>query len=420
MNMNSAETSTTASKTSLYVAIVVFTAALVLLLVAAGIGNAAQTPQARAPMSVVTGTVKVQQQFETPISVFGLVESPKSTSLSFDTGGQIEEVLVEEGDAVSKGDVVARLDTQRLRAQQEELNASLVRVKADLDLAKINNDRTQSLVDRKLESAQRLDETNASLSVANARVDEIEASLNSMNVALDRAVLYAPFDGQVNRRFFDEGSVVNVGTAVIGITSNEQFQARFAVPADIIDQFDIGESVTLRIGEQNAAGVVTQRLAVRNIQTRTVDILVTLNSNDKVRPGDMAILFGARSHNEQGSWLPVTALSNGLRGLWRVFVLSDAAQSERGTALEARVVEVVYTDGNNAFVRGALKDGDRYIVDGTHKLSPGQRVSAASASTQTQTQTERKPYSERSALESGVQSGVQSGGQSSAQYAGVQ
>lgn len=416
MNMNSADTSSTASKASLYIAIVAFAAALVLLLVAAGIGNAAQTPQTRAPMSVVTGTVKVQQQFETPISVFGLVESPKSTSLSFDSAGQIEEVLVEEGDAVSKGDIVARLDTQRLRAQQEELNASLVRVKADLNLAKINNDRTQSLVDRKLESAQRLDETNASLSVANARVDEIEASLNSMNVALDRAVLYAPFDGQVNRRFFDEGSVVNAGTAVVGITSNEQFQARFAVPADIIDQFDISESVTLRIGEQNAAGVVTQRLTVRNIQTRTVDILVTLNSNDKVRPGDMAILFGARSHNEQGSWLPVTALSNGLRGLWRVFVLSDAAQSESGTALEARVVEVVYTDGKNAFVRGALKDGDRYIVDGTHKLSPGQRVSAASASTQAQTQTERKPYFERSALESGVQSG----GQSSAQYAGVQ
>jgi len=123
-------------------------------------------------------------------------------------------------------------------------------------------------------------------------------------------------------------------------------------------------------------------------------------------------LFGARSHNEQGSWLPVTALSNGLRGLWRVFVLGDAAQSESGTALEARVVEVVYTDGNNAFVRGALKEGDRYIVDGTHKLSPGQRVSAASASTQTQTQTERKSYSERSAPESG--------GQNSAQYAGVQ
>lgn len=400
MDMNSGDTTSSTSKAPLYIAILVFTAALVLLLVAAGIGNAAQTSQARVPMSVVTGTVKVQQQFETPINVFGLVESPKSTSLSFDTSGQIEEVLVEEGDAVSKGDVIARLDTQRLRAQQEELNASLVRVKADLNLAKINKDRTQSLVDRKLESAQRLDETDASLSAANARVDEVEASLNSMAVALDRAVLYAPFDGQVNRRFFDEGSVVNAGMAVVGITSNEQFQSRFAVPADIIEQFDIGEPVIIRIGKQNVEGVVTQRLAVRNIQTRTVDILVTLDSNDKVRPGDMAILSGGRLHNEQGSWLPVTALSNGLRGLWRVFVISDPNKNESGTALEARVVEVVYTDGNNAFVRGALKDGDRYIVDGTHKLSPGQRVSPANTQTQAQVKPIRKP--ELSALQGGT------------------
>jgi RND family efflux transporter MFP subunit len=405
MKMNSADTSLTAGKAPLYIAILVFTAALVLLLVIAGIGNAAQTTEARVPMSVVTDTVKVQKQFETPINVFGLVESPKSTLLSFDTSGQIDEVLVEEGDAVSKGDVVARLDIQRLKARQKELNASLLRVKADLDLAKINYDRTQSLVDRKLESAQRLDETKASLSVARARVEEITASLNSMNVALDRAVLYAPFDGQVDRRFFDEGSVVNATVAVVGITSNEKYQARFAVPSDIIDQFDIGEPVIISIGKQSAEGVVTQRLAVRNIQTRTVDILVILNSNDKIRPGDMAILSGARLHDETGSWLPVTALSNGLRGLWRVFVLNDTNNNESSSALEARVVEVVYTDGNNAFVRGALKEGDRFIVDGTHKLSPGQRVSAVNVTDQVKSKLKSKPL--QGALQGVVQGGVQ-------------
>ena len=121
-------------------------------------------------------------------------------------------------------------------------------------------------------------------------------------------------------------------------------------------------------------GTVTQRLPVRNVRTRTIDILVTLNSNESVRPGDMAILSGSRSHSETGSWLPVNALSNGLRGLWRVFVLSN----EQNATLEARVVEVVYTDGNNAFVRGALKDGEIYVSEGTHKLAPGQMVSIPS------------------------------------------
>jgi len=60
--------------------------------------------------------------------------------------------------------------------------------------------------------------------------------------------------------------------------------------------------------------------------------------------------------------------------LWRVFVLSN----EKNTTLEARIVEVVYTDGNNAFVRGALKDGEIYVNEGTHKLAPGQMVSIPS------------------------------------------
>lgn len=75
-----------------------------------------------------------------------------------------------------------------------------------------------------------------------------------------------------------------------------------------------------------------------------------------------------------GAWLPVNALSNGLRGLWRVFVLS----SESNATIEARVVEVVYTDGNKAFVRGALKNGDVYVNEGTHKLAPGQMVAIPS------------------------------------------
>ena len=88
----------------------------------------------------------------------------------------------------------------------------------------------------------------------------------------------------------------------------------------------------------------------------------------------MAILNGSRSHSETGAWLPVSALSNGLRGLWRVFVLSDGQPLK----LQARVVEVVYTDGNQAFVRGALKEGEMYVNEGTHKLAPGQIVSLPS------------------------------------------
>lgn len=372
--MSAAASPAKSGKLILVISIVVFIAALVVLLMTAGLGNATQAPEARLPVAVSTGTIKIQSGFETPINVFGLVESPKAASLSFDVAGQVTTLLVEEGDVVSQGDILARQDLQRLNARKRELQASLERANADLALTQVNSDRTTSLVERKLESAQRLDEVKASLNVAKAQVSEIKATLNSLNVEMRKATLISPFDGVVNRRFLDEGSVVNAGSPVFGLTSIENYQARFAVPADVIDQFEVNEPVLVKVGDINVAGTVTQRLPIRNVQTRTVDILVTLNSNERVRPGDMAILSGFRSHTETGAWLPVNALSNGLRGLWRVFVLSN----EKNTTLEARIVEVVYTDGNNAFVRGALKDGEIYVNEGTHKLAPGQMVSIPS------------------------------------------
>ncbi|HAX27135.1 MAG TPA: efflux RND transporter periplasmic adaptor subunit, partial [Alteromonas macleodii] len=283
--MTAATTPSKSGKLSLIIAIAVFTAALVILLMTAGLGNATQTPEARVPVAVSTGTVKIQSGFETPINVFGLIESPRATSLSFDMAGQVNTLLVEEGDVVSKGDVLARQDIQRLNARKRELQASLERANADLELARVNSERTTSLVEKKLESAQRLDETKASLNVAKAQVSEMQAALESLNVEIEKTTLISPFDGVVNRRFFDEGSVVSAGTPVFGITGIENYQARFAVPADVVDQFDLNEPVLVSVGDIDVAGTVTQRLPVRNVQTRTIDILVTLNSNERVRPG---------------------------------------------------------------------------------------------------------------------------------------
>ena len=372
--MTAANSLSKSGKFTLLISIAVFTAALVVLLMTAGLGNATQTPEARLPVAVSTGQVKIQTGFETPINVFGLVESPKATSLSFDVAGQVTRMLVEEGDVIKKGDMLAQQDIARLTARKRELQAAIERANADLALAKVNSDRTKSLVERKLESAQRLDEAKANLNVAKAQLSEMQAALESLNVEIRKTTLFSPFDGVVNRRFFDEGSVVSAGSPVFGITSSENYQARFAVPADVVEQFDVNEPVLVRVGDIDVAGTVSQRLPTRNVQTRTVDILVTLNSNARVRPGDMAILSAFRSHSETGAWLPVNALSNGLRGLWRVFVLPK----EGNATLQARVVEVVYTDGNKAFVRGALEDGDIYVDEGTHKLAPGQMVAIPS------------------------------------------
>ena len=116
--MTAANTPTKSGKFTLIISIAAFTAALVILLMTAGLGNATQAPEARLPATVSTGQVKIQSGFETPVNVFGLVESPKATSLSFDVAGQVNRMLVEEGDVVKKGDMLAQQDIARLTARK--------------------------------------------------------------------------------------------------------------------------------------------------------------------------------------------------------------------------------------------------------------------------------------------------------------
>lgn len=74
-----------------------------------------------------------------------------------------------------------------------------------------------------------------------------------------------------------------------------------------------------------------------------------------------------------GYWLPVAALVRGGRGLWSCFVLSEPDGSDTFQVLR-RDVEILQTERDRVLVRGTLQSGDRAIINGTHRLVPGQRV----------------------------------------------
>lgn len=360
---------------SLYFAIGLFAVGLVILLFAAGLQGAPQSDTAPQPTIVTTDKVHIQQGFDTPVSLYGLIESAQASQLAFDTTGQVISILVDEGDSVGQGQIIAKLDEQRLVAKRGELSAALDRANANLTLAQLSEERITNLVDKKLEASQRLDEATASTKAALAQVSEIEAAINSLNVGLTKTTLTAPFSGIISRRFVDEGEVLSAGMPVLSITNQHSPQVRIAVPADMLDYFPPGESIAVTLNQKELRGKVVQHLPVRDRQTRTVDVLVSLPRGLRSRPGDMASIAGSKHHKEVGSWVPVSALSNGVRGLWRIFVVDTDSN-----ILQGRSIEVLYSDREQAFVRGALADGERYVTTGTHKLAPGQRVSVQASS----------------------------------------
>lgn len=365
----------------LWAALAIFGIALVILLFAAGFSKVDAQDREASAARVDVKPVTLQNGFHMPVSVFGLIESPRQAKVGFEREGLVADVLVEEGDSVSEGQQLASLDTQRIEAQRAELNASLARAKAESSLASLTVERIQSLVASKVESAQRLDEAKARVEAASAQVNEVKAALASLQVESEKSVIVAPFTGVVDARMIDAGTVVSAGTPILSLTSQSALQARFALPSDIASAAEPGKHVQLTVNGQSLTGQVSHRLALRQQATRTIDILVTLPQDSGVMPGDMASMQTGKEREERGAWVPVTALSNGTRGLWRLFVVKTADSGE--PVLEGRTVEVIYTDGERAFVRGAISEGDQFVVSGTHRLSPGQTVSVITASDDT-------------------------------------
>ena len=72
-----------------------------------------------------------------------------------------------------------------------------------------------------------------------------------------------------------------------------------------------------------------------------------------------------------GAWVPVTALRDGVRGLWTVLV---AVPSDAGSVVAEEAVEILYADETRALVRGTFADGARLIESGAHRVTPGQAV----------------------------------------------
>lgn len=346
--------------------------ALIILMKLSGNGQTVKPPTEVIKHLAQIKPVTWQQSYQQKRLVSGQVEAPQTAELGFQLAGSIVTLMVDEGEIVTQGQVLAQLDTKTLMAQMNELSAMQKRATAEANLAALSYKRVVELVAKKLEPAQRLDESEQSLNMANAYVEELAARKQSLQVELTKTQLLAPFDGSVVMRLVDHGSVVNAGQTVFRLQQNAQLQVRFAMPTNYAQSFTLGKSINLVGANEGVSGKVKSISGLRRLDTRTVDVIVSLtDTNLSFVPGDLLNLELNNSINKHGIWIPRKALVSGVRGLWSLFVAEPVADGYR---LTTKLVEIIHADQNNAYVSGALKDGDKVVINGVQRLVPGQKV----------------------------------------------
>lgn len=301
----------------------------------------------------------------------GLAEARRTSRLGFQTGGRVESVNVRIGDRVEAGATLARLDTRGLTAQLASAQALVEEARASHRLALDSAQRQRTLMAQGHVSQQRVDEVVAQSDTSAARIESARAQADSLRVQLDLSRITAPYGGMITGRFADEGAIASPGQTILELVEGGDLEARIGIPARAVANLTTGESY----GLQAETGLVTGQLrsitGVVDLSQRTVGAVFDIAEDSLVPAGSIVRLRMPRKMEERGFWIPLKALASASRGMWTVYVVVEEGGDWYA---RPRFVDTIYPAGDRVFVRGPVSPGERVIIDGLHRVTPGALV----------------------------------------------
>ncbi len=304
----------------------------------------------------------------------GTIRAANTTEIGFELNGKINKILVDSGVQVTKGQVLAELDTQLLQAQQQEIHASLLQNKADLTLAKASLQRSQELSGQGYVSSQELDESKGKVDSLIAARNRLNASLRAVELKIAKSKLVSPFDASIGQRQANLGEVVNLGKPVFTLIQNNRPQAHIGIPINLSQQFKLEEKLALKVANTQYVAKVLGISSQVNPITRTQTLRLALPQDANVINGELAYLAYQQVIPRKGFWVPISALTQGMRGRWNLFIAQASEKDTKEHQIGKRDVEIIFTNEHMAFISGAISKNEYYIDKGLHKLVAGQNV----------------------------------------------
>ncbi|MEC4726572.1 efflux RND transporter periplasmic adaptor subunit [Shewanella sp. D64] len=329
--------------------------------------------------TVTTETLTSSASYQHAQEFTGTIRAGNTTGIGFELAGKLKKITVDSGDQVETGQLLAQLDTRLLEAERQEIDASLAQNNADLNLAKSTLDRSLELQKQGYTSEQQLDELKGQLNSLLAAKNKLIASKHANVLRIEKSSLLAPFSGVISKRNSNLGEVVALGTPIFTLVQDKNPQAFVGVPIKIAQQLKTKQHVQLNVGNRNYTAQIAGIGAEVNPVTRTVPLRLSLPIDAQVINGELAYLVYEIQIQQVGYWVPISALTDGIRGLWNLYVItpndrSDISAAEDTFSVERRDIEILYTKDDMAYIQGALQVNESYISQGLHKLVVGQQV----------------------------------------------
>jgi RND family efflux transporter MFP subunit len=320
-------------------------------------------------------------------SSFGQVEASRKSALNFNISGEVETVaeVFRNGNTVSKGVELARLDRDLLLIAKQEIMVQLDANKTNieelaiqLDLRQKNFERINQMQAAAVTSQANLDEARLALSMAKNALqqatqqkNQLELSLQRANKNLEDAVLRAPFDGIISNVQIGRGLVLSPGISVGSMTDISSLESSFVVPSDVFADTDllIGSEVKV-IWRSGGREIKTLMSKVERAEGNVAvgqgggrlyaDIPVGDDGNWIIPEGAFVEIIYSSGRVENVAQLPEAALYDDNS----IFVIKN-------DRTDRRRVEVVQKSEGLVYVRGDINDGDVVVATRLPALGDG-------------------------------------------------
>ncbi len=313
------------------------------------------------------------------MALSGALRAVDQASVKARVAAEVREVLVREGESVTAGQILVRMDTSEFQARVDQAKGNLHAMRAQLDIATKNRDNNRALLDKGFISRAAFDNTASQFAAAQANVESAQGALDIVQKLLNDSVVRAPISGLIAVRNVQPGEKVSTDYKLLDIVNLKRMECEALVPTSDIPKIKIGQSVLLHIEglTEEYIGNVTRINPATQAGSRSIAIYIQVaNPQDMLKVGmfvDAQLVLRTKAHviaipltamHKESSGAYVYALENNL------IVKKNVTLGQEGRSGEVALIEI--TSGLNA--------EDQIVKTDMGNLRPGTAVRMTQAS----------------------------------------
>ena len=249
-------------------------------------------PDAKVVLEFTPADVAVVElrELSRSIAFSGSLAPVVQTTVKSRVSGEVNRVLVREGESVAQGQLMAQIDTIDLQSRVDAQLAALEEARAKLEIAEKNRENGQQLLRQKFISQNAYDTTHSTYEASAAMVRSNEAQLRIARKAMEDAAVRAPFAGIVARKMANAGEKVGVDSPLFALVDLGRMEIEAPAPAAEIPSIKPGQAVTFRVdgfGERDFEGRVERINPTAEAGSRSITLYISVANRDGALKGGM-------------------------------------------------------------------------------------------------------------------------------------